>query len=749
MRYARYLAITCAICTGSSIVIAQSSLKLCTASGTDNNLRLQNTYGYSVSAVTSTSTYSLYALSGLSRYRWNAGKTSMDDVLLGAGRDPLCANVYVDPPPWDDICSTDRFGLFTIPMSPPDNHWSAKPNATVDTDPSPTVQPTWPNLHAQPWGTTGYAPLLRYNDVNTKFPHPPQSGNGCHPYNPADLATSVSNPKAVQVSYSNGTSRWFMAFNEEINHQDALENWRVLWAHSDNGQAPWTVDTLLFRSLSENNYCGGGLLVTDMLVDEGKFYVLVTDLNSDLSYLARATISTSPTAVPGYDSWSVASYPIAKSPSSGLLEYTWKPLNNSCPPSPCLGEAINWETFDAVSMFPSRYFPIQYQVKQASVGRIFDYTSTGSTYFAVTRDNRSSTQEEVQLWHSPSLSTPFTYDSTITMTGVSEGGAGWEFGFTHFPNNGASTPQVRRNHFDLWIVQNLGGQIGGISVTRREAQVSDMVVVPISMTAGSAGTAYVRGANPSISYGFGLTGGTNLTQPFWAIANFNAGTPGTTMKLTVTDNSTDSTCGTTSLVTSQNIQVDFADVPGTNQYHDTVNTLARNGVSAGCGSGNFCPDGTITRKEMAVFLIKGKHGSSYVPPAAVGIFSDVPMDSFAPYIEAAYNEGKIMDACGTNQFCPGAVVTRSDMAKSLLTAQRYTGWVGYATYAPPAAVGIFSDVPAGSPAAPWIEQVYHEGITAGCGAPPLRYCPSSSITRGQMSVFIDKTFRLQWNVESS
>ena len=44
-----------------------------------------------------------------------------------------------------------------------------------------------------------------------------------------------------------------------------------------------------------------------------------------------------------------------------------------------------------------------------------------------------------------------------------------------------------------------------------------------------------------------------------------------------------------------------------------------------CGVGSFCSAGTITRKEMAKFLLLAKNGASYSPPACANpIFSDVP-----------------------------------------------------------------------------------------------------------------------------
>ena len=56
--------------------------------------------------------------------------------------------------------------------------------------------------------------------------------------------------------------------------------------------------------------------------------------------------------------------------------------------------------------------------------------------------------------------------------------------------------------------------------------------------------------------------------------------------------------------------------------------------------------------------------------------------------------------------------------------------------------GLFADVPSDDPFAPWIEQVYNEGITGGCGTDPLRYCPLDRVSRGQMAVFLVVMFGL-------
>lgn len=55
-----------------------------------------------------------------------------------------------------------------------------------------------------------------------------------------------------------------------------------------------------------------------------------------------------------------------------------------------------------------------------------------------------------------------------------------------------------------------------------------------------------------------------------------------------------------------------------------IENLFVEGITAGCGGGNYCPDAPVTRRQMAVYLLKAKYGASYLPPACVGVFNDVP-----------------------------------------------------------------------------------------------------------------------------
>jgi hypothetical protein len=183
----------------------------------------------------------------------------------------------------------------------------------------------------------------------------------------------------------------------------------------------------------------------------------------------------------------------------------------------------------------------------------------------------------------------------------------------------------------------------------------------------------------------------------------------------------------------------FADVGSAYWAAPFVERVYHFGITAGCSAVplNYCPGNSITRAEMAVMLIVGRHGKTYAPPAATGtVFSDVPAGHWAAsWIEELLVEG-ITSGCGSGQFCPGNPITRAEMAVMLLVTKHGAG------YQPPAASGTrFADIPASHWAAAWIEQLAAEGITAGCS--PTNFCPDNPVTRAEMAVFLSTIFQLE------
>lgn len=182
-------------------------------------------------------------------------------------------------------------------------------------------------------------------------------------------------------------------------------------------------------------------------------------------------------------------------------------------------------------------------------------------------------------------------------------------------------------------------------------------------------------------------------------------------------------------------QPTFGDISEAHWAWLYIHALADSGITAGCGNGNYCPDGIVTRAQMAVFLERGMNGSGFSPPAASGnVFLDVGATDFAAsFIEQLASDG-ITAGCGNGNYCPEASVTRDQMAVFLLRAKYGS------SYSPPAATGMFGDVDLGHWAARWIEQLAAEDITAGCGNG--NYCPDTDVTRDQMAVFLIRTFGL-------
>jgi len=116
----------------------------------------------------------------------------------------------------------------------------------------------------------------------------------------------------------------------------------------------------------------------------------------------------------------------------------------------------------------------------------------------------------------------------------------------------------------------------------------------------------------------------------------------------------------------------FLDVGASDFAASFIEQFSLDGITAGCGGNNYCPNDGVTRAQMAVFLLRAKFGSSFIPPAATGVFNDVSPGSFAAnFIERLAAEG-ITSGCGNGNYCPNATVTRDQMAVFLVRAESAT-----------------------------------------------------------------------------
>ncbi|GBC78923.1 hypothetical protein HRbin09_00134 [bacterium HR09] len=175
------------------------------------------------------------------------------------------------------------------------------------------------------------------------------------------------------------------------------------------------------------------------------------------------------------------------------------------------------------------------------------------------------------------------------------------------------------------------------------------------------------------------------------------------------------------------------------------------GLLPACGASAdevfFCPGEPVTREDMAVSLERLYRGSNYNPPAASGVFADVPKSyCLARWIEQLRAD-QITSGCATNppRYCPFQPVTRWQMAVFLskVIADKCGEQVpasgtinGQPFNCTAGGVSLFADIAPSDGGCKYVHYIYAKGITSGCATNPLRYCPSTIISREQMAVFL-------------
>ncbi len=159
----------------------------------------------------------------------------------------------------------------------------------------------------------------------------------------------------------------------------------------------------------------------------------------------------------------------------------------------------------------------------------------------------------------------------------------------------------------------------------------------------------------------------------------------------------------------------FTDIDG---FENEIAWLYREGITGGCTSTRFCPTNSVTRGQMAAFLNRALG----LPATGSDFFDDDDGTAFEGDINRLAAAG-ITGGCATRRFCPGATVTREQMASFLARAFNLPG----------ATSDYFGDDKASIHEGD-INRLAQSGITGGCATG--RYCPSSHVTREQMAAFL-------------
>jgi len=110
----------------------------------------------------------------------------------------------------------------------------------------------------------------------------------------------------------------------------------------------------------------------------------------------------------------------------------------------------------------------------------------------------------------------------------------------------------------------------------------------------------------------------------------------------------------------------FVDDAGS-PYEDAINRLAASAITRGCSADAFCPNASITREQMAAFLVRGYD----YPSGGNDPFIDDEGSPFESEINALVAAGITM-GCDVDRFCPSSPVLREQMASFLTRAEGLT-----------------------------------------------------------------------------
>jgi glucose/arabinose dehydrogenase len=169
------------------------------------------------------------------------------------------------------------------------------------------------------------------------------------------------------------------------------------------------------------------------------------------------------------------------------------------------------------------------------------------------------------------------------------------------------------------------------------------------------------------------------------------------------------------------IAPEFSDIANST-FLDDIHWLFYAGITVGCGAGKFCPTASVTREQMAIFLVRAFDH----PPVSPGTdyFTDDEGLSGEASINALRAAG-ITSGCTATHFCPLRPVTREQMAIFLDKELNL----------PSASIDYFDDDD-GRSGEGSINALAQAGLTGGCGT--RKYCPTASVTREQMAAFLHR-----------
>ena len=179
----------------------------------------------------------------------------------------------------------------------------------------------------------------------------------------------------------------------------------------------------------------------------------------------------------------------------------------------------------------------------------------------------------------------------------------------------------------------------------------------------------------------------------------------------------------------------FLDVPSGYWAYDYIIAIYNNGITTGCvqddpstpqNERRYCPEDSVTRGQMAAFIIRVKYGENFTY-TQTPYFSDVPSNhTFFKYVQKMKDEGL---TAVSGVYMVDEPVTRGQMAAFIIRAKFGENFT-YTT------TPYFTDVPSTHSFFKYVQKMKDEGITAVTGT----YGVDNIVTRAQMAAFLARAF---------
>jgi hypothetical protein len=116
--------------------------------------------------------------------------------------------------------------------------------------------------------------------------------------------------------------------------------------------------------------------------------------------------------------------------------------------------------------------------------------------------------------------------------------------------------------------------------------------------------------------------------------------------------------------------IQFTDVPIGAPFYTEIGKLAARNITLGCGTGVYCPDAVVTREQMAAFIIRGLGEFNPPIPTQQRFNDVPPNNTFYAFIEELAQRQISLGCSGTPPlYCPTDTVTREQMAAFLIRAK--------------------------------------------------------------------------------